>query len=50
MDSSGDGIASPGDTCDIIGALTGRDDFLSGVGVVPGVKEGKKKQNVILKP
>lgn len=31
MESSGDGVASPGDTGDITGALTGRVDLLSGV-------------------
>lgn len=31
MGSSGDGLASPGDTGEITGALTGRLDLLSGV-------------------
>lgn len=34
MDSRGDRLASPGDNGVIIGALTGRDDLLSGVDTI----------------
>lgn len=37
MCSSGDGDASPGDTGDITGALTGRLDLLSGVDAIAEV-------------
>lgn len=37
--SSGDGVASPGDTGDITGALTGRLDLLSGVDTIARMEE-----------
>lgn len=42
MGSSGDGFASPGDTGDITGALTGRLDLLSGVVAI--AEMGKKEK------
>lgn len=41
--SNGDGVASPGDTGDIMGALTGRVDLLSGVEAMAAVDRQKKQ-------
>lgn len=44
--SSGDGVASSGDIGDIMGALTGRVDLLSGVDAMTGVEECKDNDNL----
>lgn len=47
--SSGDGVASPGDTGDIMGALTGRVDLLSGVDAMAAVNRHNKINHKLLK-
>lgn len=43
MGSRGDKVASPGDTGDITGTLTGREDLLSGVDAMAKEGRGEKQ-------